>query len=590
MEEDGHAVNPRGDAKRYQEIADKYAKGKIDEWKIRKSTKTMVAYADYINGKRVIVTPPVNSPRSLYIALHEISHWAFQHPREDKCSAKVTIGRTKNICLNSYYEYLADVKAMDVMRSNGVKVPESVVKFTKRNIGAHATYELRNGVEPRGEVLRYAGIDPEKYREGPMKKRNPEGASQAMYESFHGRPSEEVVEFEEQEHFHENLAGLGVLVELRVHTVTGLDRSLSFDHDNAVDAKGNPVWPFGPGQPLGSRTTVTHIDKRSRAVTTTTGSGNHKSYQILKHGDGTFEVPQIDRESRFDTKRDAQRFIDDEVKYARNPIGGGNEEPALASSLVYQLKRRKLIDDHAGRILEMAIRRTALTYPESIAAVKLAIRNSGGGVATGQAMSNAFQKLYNSPAARKKLDSLHSQRLDYVVGAKKLTSEDEVGQMIDKAIPRRNPDGPISSTIGFGGKILGDLDRRVGKAIGFGKNKRKSNPEPISTTTTLLTSNEDGTQLYFVGGDQSVDLEALKFSEIEQEKDLVTIGDCFFVSYLTQKDFDNLETICYEHELGEESGVLPQLIYDTRNKKLMLSGGEYHIERPMLETSPGIEN
>ena len=93
-----------------------------------------------------------------------------------------------------------------------------------------------------------------------------------------------------------------------------------------------------------------------------------------------------------------------------------------------------------------------------------------------------------------------------------------------------------------------------------------------------------------MGGDQSLDLDALKFSEIEQEKDLVTIGDCFFVSYLTQKDFDDLETICYEHELGEESGVLPQLIYDTRNKRLMLSGGEYHIERPMLETSPGIEN
>ena len=512
-----------------------------------------------------------------------------------------------------------------------------------------------------------------------------------MYAAFHGKPSEETVEFEEQEHFHENLAGLGVLVELRVHTVTGLDRAFNFE-------------PFGPGQPLGSRTTVKHIDKRSRAITTTTGSGAYKGYQILKHGDGTFEVPQIDRESRFDTKRDAQRFIDDEVKYARNPSGIAKIREFVSGSHVMSNDPSDgLRDYHRAREVMSALRikddRERFSKIKNILHVYHVMVSPG---------PNDSIRLYR-PDANKEM----------FIGGRKA-----------------NPDGPVSSALKFAGDVsglnyisrqAGKLDKRAGKAIGFkgnpktidgypivkkeseayavydadthqiiayapghpwsisktkalrekgsghkvyyigfptkengrrngntststdahsptrtevrsptrtatststdaytsgnvtvtggagaGANTRvsifqqkptdpkaktagvrrgvRANPEPISTSTTLLTCNEEGTQLYFVGGDQSLDLDALKFSEIEQEKDLVTIGDCFFVSYLTQKDFDDLETICYEHELGEESGVLPQLIYDTRNKRLMLSGGEYHIERPMLETSPGIEN
>ena len=106
----------------------------------------------------------------------------------------------------------------------------------------------------------------------------------------------------------------------------------------------------------------------------------------------------------------------------------------------------------------------------------------------------------------------------------------------------------------------------------------------------ILASNEEGTALYAVGGDQSLDLASVKMDKEDYLKDSMVIGDCYFVSYFTEKDFDNFENIVYEHELGEETGELPVLRYDRLNERLYIDGGAYCIKKPLLETSPGIEN
>jgi hypothetical protein len=62
-------------------------------------------------------------------------------------------------------------------------------------------------------------------------------------------------------------------------------------------------WPFDEGQPLGSRTTIRRVRSGS------------------KRADGNFEVPALDRDSYFDTARDAKRFIDDTVKHMRKNPG-----------------------------------------------------------------------------------------------------------------------------------------------------------------------------------------------------------------------------------------------------------------------------
>jgi hypothetical protein len=109
--------------------------------------------------------------------------------------------------------------------------------------------------------------------------------------------------------------------------------------------------------------------------------------------------------------------------------------------------------------------------------------------------------------------------------------------------------------------------------------------------TVLLTSNEGGTQLYFMGGDQELDLAALKLDADKWVKDSMVIGDATHIVYRTEKDFDKFEETDYIHAFSEDTGgPLPELIYDRMNCRLSLSGGQYVIKRPMAGTSPGIEN
>jgi hypothetical protein len=106
----------------------------------------------------------------------------------------------------------------------------------------------------------------------------------------------------------------------------------------------------------------------------------------------------------------------------------------------------------------------------------------------------------------------------------------------------------------------------------------------------FLASNETGTQLYIVGGDQEIDLKAMKMDGDKWRKDLMTIGTITQVVYRTKKSFDDLEEIDYVHKLGEESGVRPDLLYDPISYKLHISGGKYFIKQPLVGVSPGIED
>jgi len=104
--------------------------------------------------------------------------------------------------------------------------------------------------------------------------------------------------------------------------------------------------------------------------------------------------------------------------------------------------------------------------------------------------------------------------------------------------------------------------------------------------TPWLASNEQGTQLYIEGGDQSVDLGSFRMDGQKWRKDMMVIGDLVETTYQTEKDFDKFETIDYYHANGEDSGEVPQLLYDpnskadrdAKNGKLYIAGGKYRIE------------
>lgn len=89
----------------------------------------------------------------------------------------------------------------------------------------------------------------------------------------------------------------------------------------------------------------------------------------------------------------------------------------------------------------------------------------------------------------------------------------------------------------------------------------------------ILAFNEARTQLFIVGGDQSVDLGEFGIDS-PHEKEL--LGEVAQVGYFTTKDHlgDEGGEAIYQHEFEDP---LPKLVYDVRNKQLEFVGGNYVI-------------
>lgn len=93
-----------------------------------------------------------------------------------------------------------------------------------------------------------------------------------------------------------------------------------------------------------------------------------------------------------------------------------------------------------------------------------------------------------------------------------------------------------------------------------------------------LCSSADRRQLYIKGGDQTLDLGALHMSGPEWLRDDMLIGVITKLTYRTQKGFDDFQLTDYWHRLGEETGLQPFLRYDTLNRRLYISGGQYAVK------------
>lgn len=90
-----------------------------------------------------------------------------------------------------------------------------------------------------------------------------------------------------------------------------------------------------------------------------------------------------------------------------------------------------------------------------------------------------------------------------------------------------------------------------------------------------VTCTADGENIYFIGGNQSLDLEALG---IPEGKDYIELGPCGYIEYHTKKGFHDFAPIDYQHEFGEENDVLPVLCYDALNRAFFLVGGDYKVK------------
>lgn len=93
-----------------------------------------------------------------------------------------------------------------------------------------------------------------------------------------------------------------------------------------------------------------------------------------------------------------------------------------------------------------------------------------------------------------------------------------------------------------------------------------------------LASSEDGRQLFVVGGDQKVNLRDIEMDSAQWRRDMMDLGELLEVTYHTVKGFHKFEPTNYFHKLGEETSVKPRILYDTRNERLLVAGGQYAVK------------
>lgn len=104
----------------------------------------------------------------------------------------------------------------------------------------------------------------------------------------------------------------------------------------------------------------------------------------------------------------------------------------------------------------------------------------------------------------------------------------------------------------------------------------------------FVCSDPKGTNIYFKDGNQELDLSKLYDKGLYQGeasfgKQYCIVGMVYSIVYWTDKHHlsgpaTQKKGVAYEHQFGEEKdGEPPWLVYDTRNKKILLSGGSYEI-------------
>jgi hypothetical protein len=100
--------------------------------------------------------------------------------------------------------------------------------------------------------------------------------------------------------------------------------------------------------------------------------------------------------------------------------------------------------------------------------------------------------------------------------------------------------------------------------------------ETKSGKPAFLTSNEKRTQLYIDGGDQWVNLDDFGIRNPIHESEV--LGELVSIEYYTVKDHLGSEggEAVYHHKF--KKSCRPEILYDTRNGLLSLSGGDYTIE------------
>ncbi len=466
----------------------------------------------------------------------------------------------------------------------------------------------------------------EEQRGGPITYRsareNPQPAADDMYAAFHGEPSDETIEIAGEEHYHSHLAALGELVELKVKLVNGGTAVIGFE-TGAGEGEENPKGAKLPIYSV-SITQAKNIPSPTRGFV---GLGNARkeaakvgSQFIAQVKDSQLKHVLYMAPSSSFSLHDLNALVRSGGGFRAHENPGGTRYRGVITAIPGQLLRggkKKVVSSWIDS------RKEAHDWIYAMEQPGIETHHIERGAPTDEKKNpfwpfNSFTHTmiyhvgtgekykksgsYKGYTLYKKLDTDEflvpaldkDSRFDTLKDVKAFVDSwtkhsknpgpfREAGKLLGRGT--RAARKPMNDFIGAAGKVGGYLDDELGRAL---------NPSPSSHDSgpAYLTANEDGTQLFIVGGDQSLDLPGLGITGPQADKELVTIGQVTNVVYHAHKIFDGKrEEYDYTHKLSEDSnGPLPVLIYDRINQQLKLSGGMYKIERPLVGTSPGIED
>lgn len=110
------------------------------------------------------------------------------------------------------------------------------------------------------------------------------------------------------------------------------------------------------------------------------------------------------------------------------------------------------------------------------------------------------------------------------------------------------------------------------------------------TDPPLIVSDSTGKQIYFVGGGQDLTECLAAFADASPLQiknwtgsDRVVLGQGREIHYIGKKHhIGDEDTDEWRHKHGEEDGLLPTVVFDAANKRLLYEGGNYRIEGPWM--------
>jgi hypothetical protein len=121
--------------------------------------------------------------------------------------------------------------------------------------------------------------------------------------------------------------------------------------------------------------------------------------------------------------------------------------------------------------------------------------------------------------------------------------------------------------------------QRIGAPEGVGHDF----PKAWGGKPPLVVCDSSAKQIYFVDGAQDITECLAAFGGTDRGSGIVELGAGRRIDYQCRKEHVAApDEDLWKHDHGEENGVLPTVLFDTRNKRLLYEGGDYRIEGPWI--------